>query len=236
MSKAELHELRAELRAIREENARLERRLERVEVGSSVTGRVSGTPTAAKGASHTLPPLTVVKLKPKVEPAPKLETGTAVVEPGPEQIEALASPPATEPSEEIELDPAVGEAMFENGLSALKTGNVAGGVDSLLRFVEQFPKHAKADNALYFSGVGLMSLEALEDAATTFGRVLSAYPASDAVVDAMLKLAECNVKLNRPAEARAVYEKIVSTFPGSAAATQASARLASIGATGAGSR
>ena len=41
----------------------------------------------------------------------------------------------------------------------------------------------------------------------------------------MLKLAECRMKLNKPAEARAVYQKIVSRFPGTAAATAAQGRL-----------
>jgi TolA-binding protein len=53
------------------------------------------------------------------------------------------------------------------------------------------------------------------------------YPAGDAVLDSMLKLADCRVKLNRPAEARATWQKIVNSYPGTSAAAQAQARLTS---------
>ena len=60
-----------------------------------------------------------------------------------------------------------------------------------------------------------------------FERVINQYPAGDAVIDSMLKLADCRMKLKGPREARATWEKIVATYPGTAAATQAQARLLS---------
>lgn len=220
--RAELGELRSELRAVREENARIEKRLERVELLAPTAARARPPAPKSQEAAE-VPSLTVVRLKPKADPAPKLQTATPVVEPSVETLDALSAAAAA--PEEDPVDPLEVETEFEKGVSALKTGNLEGGVDLLLRFVERFPKHSKADNALYFSGVGLMGLSAIEDAAHTFERVLAAYPAGDAASESMLKLAECEVKLNKPAEAKAVYEKLVSTFPGTAAAQQASARL-----------
>ena len=236
------------MRALREENGRLEAKLQRLEQQKTVTAvsacaaaapaaPAAPAPASAPPAKATaeVPALTVVKLKPKKEAAPRLRTevevkepSTEVLEPSPEVLAAMkkiAAEERGEPSQPEEPDAATGDVIYDKGVDALKTGNVSGGVDQLQKFAAAAPQHAKADNALYFSGVGLMGLSSYEDAARTFEEVVSRYPAGDAVQDALLKLAECRIKLNKPAEARAVYQKIVSRFPGTAAATQAQGRL-----------
>jgi tol-pal system protein YbgF len=271
-SNAELLELKAAVRALREDNARLEAKISRLEqqkvvqsIAPAMVRPSPATPASVASepkASAEVPALTVVKLKPKteesealrrkgprpqgdaeesealrrkgprpqgkMEAAARLDTEVEVLEPSPEVVAAMKKIEAEsrgEPSEPEEIDAEQGEAIFEKGLQALKTGNVSGGVDQLQKFAAAAPKHSKADNALYFSGVGLMGLSSYEDAARTFEEVASRYPAGDAVQDSMLKLAECRLKLNSPKEARAVYQKIVSRFPGTAAATQAQGRL-----------
>ncbi len=225
----ELAELRAEVRALRAENDRLEKRLERLELRDAVRRGFS----SADEKPDALPPLTVVKLKPKPEAAPKIDTATPVVEPDPSVVAELSPPPRrSEPAEvsEVvdEVDAHEGERIFESGVEALKTGNVAGGVQKLLAFAEKNGRHPKADNALYFASVGLMGLDAHEDAARQFERLLAKYPASDAAVDAMLKLAECRVRLGRTIQAKVTYEKIIQTYPGTPAAAQAQEKLASL--------
>jgi tol-pal system protein YbgF len=236
---SELSELKAEVRALREDNARLEGRLTSLEQQktiatarqappSSSTAQAPAERKAEPKPSAEVPSLTVVKLKPKKEVAPKLATETEVLEPSPEVLAAMKKIEAEdrgEPSEPQEIDAAQGDELYDRGVQALKTGNVTGGVQQLQQFAAQAPKHSKADNALYFSGVGLMGLNDYEDAARAFEEVQSRYPAGDAVQDSMLKLAECRIKLNKPAEARAVYQKIVARFPGTAAADQAQGRL-----------
>jgi len=242
-SNAELLELKAAVRALREDNARLEAKLSRLEqqtviaaaapVAKAQAPAQAAAPLTSAGSSTgerevSVPSLTVVKLKPKKEAAPKLRTDVDVLEPSPEVLAAMKKIEAEqrgEPSEPEEIDAAQGDEIFQKGLDALKTGNVSGAIVELQKFASAAPRHAKADNALYFSGVGMMGLNDFEDAARTFEEVASRYPAGDAVQDSMLKLAECRLKLNSPKEARAVYEKIVSRFPGTMAATQAQGRL-----------
>ena len=65
-------------------------------------------------------------------------------------------------------------------------------------------------------------------AAQVFERLISTYPAGDAVLDGMLRLAECRLKLNQRDDARALYTRVITQFPGTAAATQAEQRLASL--------
>jgi tol-pal system protein YbgF len=236
---SDLSDLKAEVRALREDNARLESRIVSLERQKSIGSVEHAAPTAPAAAAPAdkksepkptaeVPSLTVVKLKPKHEAAPKLNTETEVLEPSPEVLAAMKKIEAEdrgEPAEPTEIDAAQGDELFDRGLQALKTGNITGGVMQLQQFASQAPKHAKADNALYFSGVGLMGLNDYENAARAFEEVQSRYPAGDAVQDSMLKLAECRVKLNKPSEARAVYQKIVARFPGTAAADQAQGRL-----------
>ncbi|MFY2561630.1 tetratricopeptide repeat protein [Corallococcus terminator] len=263
-TQAEVGALQAELRVLRESQSRLVDRLERLEAhaavdrarapGSSSTTK-QATPASVRvtapeqdGALTETPELSVVKLKPRFEPAPRLATRVAVVEPESEQVEMFISnvpdgasgsttlastggatmvttredDPADQP------DPDVLEADYEKSVSLLRTGNVEGGVQRLRRFSEENPRHPRADNALYFSGLGLMGLNEFKDAARTFERLLSTYPAGDAMLDGMLRLAECRMRLNQAADARALYTRVVTQFPGTAAATQAEQRLAAL--------
>lgn len=244
---SELAELKAEVRAMRETQARLEKRLERVELHASVRqsrasaaareGSAPAAPAApaSSGSSYSTPELAVVKLKPRNEPAPPLPTRVEVVEPAPDDMEMfISSAPegdsgptaASEPREE--LDAAVLDAEFEQAVAALRTGNVEGGVTRLQAFAEEHPRHPRADNALYFSGLGQMGLKDHASAVKSFERLIASYPAGDAVLDGMLRLAECRLRLNQKDDARALYTRILTQFPGTAAATQAEQRLASL--------
>ncbi|HLL02792.1 MAG TPA: tetratricopeptide repeat protein [Myxococcaceae bacterium] len=249
-TQAEMAALRAELRSMREQQTRMGDRLERLERSTSVSrarnvqppastakpsSQAPATPAGAKPGARPresaveVPDLTVVKLKPKNDPAPSLPTRVPVVEPDDEQAEMFvsASPESSEPAAEAMNIEAL-DAEFEKSMSALRTGNVELGVTKLQAFAEQYPRHPKADNALYFSGLGRMGLKDFATAATLFERLIETYPAGDAVLDGMLRLAECRVKLNQKDDARALYTRVITQFPGTAAATQAEQRLASL--------
>ncbi|WP_430384129.1 tetratricopeptide repeat protein [Archangium violaceum] len=229
---------------MRETQARLEKRLERMELHASVAQARNATaaapapgastpPAAAPEPAFTTPELTVVKLKPRNEPAPPLPTRVAVVEPSPDDMEMFISPaaesdsaPADEPKEQV--DSIVLDALFDQAVAALRTGNVEGGVERLLGFAQENPRHPRADNALYFGGLGQMGLKDYATAAKSFERLIATYPAGDAVLDGMLRLAECRLRLDQKEDARALYTRILTQFPGTAAANQAEQRLASL--------
>lgn len=243
-SQAEVTDLRAQVRALRDSQSRLEKRLERLELHESVRrAPSSSSPAQAAGAeaakAPSVPDLAVVKLKPRVEPAPPLPTAVPIVEPSAEDMEAFVAVSdgdsggrgARDSSDEepsAQAEPGVLDAEFEQAVAALRTGNVEGGIQRLLRFAEENPRHARADNALYFSGLGQMGLKDHKSAVRSFEQLIENYPAGDAVLDGMLRLAECRLRLDQREDARALYTRILTHFPGTAAATQAEQRLASL--------
>jgi len=235
--------MRAEVKALREENARLARRVERVEVDLAVR-RPPRPPAAAPSggaapaaSAGEIPSLTVVKLKPKVEPPPPLSTAVPVREPSPEVLEALAAAPDRDPPGSTTAmaddptpseDPSLVDQEYDLGLAALRTGNVEGGVEKLKQFSRDHPRHPRADNALYFASVGLIGTGDLEGAAATLEAMLREYPAGDAVSDAMLKLAECRTRQSRARDAKSIYSEVIQKYPGTAAASQAEQKLAQL--------
>ncbi|RKH58127.1 hypothetical protein D7V93_17310 [Corallococcus llansteffanensis] len=254
-SQAEVGRLEAEVRTLRASQATLVERLERLENRDAVSRARNVASPASTPASLIPKPkseedasdealglapaeLAVVRLKPKKEPAPRIATAVPVVEPDPDQMEMFISPaegssggaPASQTRSDgvPDKDPAILEAEYEHAVSLLRTGNVEGGVDQLTRFAEANPRHPRADNALYFTGLGQMGLQDPTSAAKTFERLIKTYPAGDAILDGMLRLAECRVRLNQAVDARALYTRVVTQFPGTAAATQAEQRLAAL--------
>ncbi|MEN9799694.1 MAG: hypothetical protein RL653_3391 [Pseudomonadota bacterium] len=227
--KAELVELKREVRAQRETGRRLAERLDRLEASQAVLGARDKPSEGRIPPASAVPDLAVVRLKPKADPPPKLDTRKPVQEPPAELDEDTFAPAAAAQgapeSGDAEADAALGEALFEEGLSALKTGNLEGGVARLKAFVGQYPRHARADNALFFMGVGLQGMDNLPAAIQTFQSVLDGYPAGDAVLDALLRLADCRARMGQPDKARQLYSRIVQQYPGTTAAARAQVAL-----------
>ncbi len=196
-------------------------------------GTVAKKSPVAAAPTSEVPALTVVKLKPRVDPAPKVDTRVAVVEPQPEVLEQLSEATMKSGDDDEPLGGSSADALFQAGLDALRTGNVTGGIEKLQRFASENPKHTRADNALYFAGLGLMGQGSYVEASRSFQQLLTSYPAGDAVADAMLKLAECRIRLNQPKDARVLYERVVAAYPGTSAASLAESRLGSFASTAA---
>lgn len=237
VTRPELNELMASVRALRAENARLDGRVEKLEqqlvAGSTrrVTNAAAMTTTSSAPAPSTahpldraepMPALTVVKLKPQHAAAPKLNTRVEVAEPPEGLVDELKG------DKPDETDQAFAQAQFEKGVDAIKTGNTEGGTAQLLQFVSDWPRHPRADNALVYVGMALMAQQDWAGAAQTFERVTVSYPAGDSVLEALLKLAECRVRLKQPAQAKNTLERIISNYPGTPAASQAQATLATL--------
>lgn len=230
--------LKEQLRVLRANQERLERRLERTETLAAVNAARRAPTVGEKVPAQTgaaVPELAVVKLKPRREPAPKIDVRKPVVEPPPEVVEQLvvsASAAAVvlddggQEESAAPVDPELADKEYDQSMEALRTGNLSGAAEALERFADQNPKNPRADNALYFGALGRIGLEEHAQAAELLERLVRDYPAGDAVLDGILKLAECRTTLKQNAEAKALYHQVISTYPGTAAADKAQAKLA----------
>ena len=220
---------------MRQSNERIEQRVSRLEDRDTVAqaaNKGGSRAETARAPDASVPELTVVKVKPRADDPPPLDTSTEIQEPLLEQVATLGRKRAAGDDDADEAaeakDPALVEAEFEDAMSGLKTGSFPGAVAKLQAFATAYPRHPRSDNALYFSGIGLLAMDDAESAARAFDQVIADYPAGDARLDAMLKLAECRVRLDQKDGARELYTRIVTTYPGTTAAAQARQRLAQL--------
>jgi len=173
--------------------------------------------------------LVVIKLKPNRKPAPKIANRASLKEPDAEMLAELAQPPPT--AARREASPAADASEYDAALVDLRDGHAARGIRRLQTFARAHPDHPLADNALYFSGVGLMGKGEYRKAVEAFEAVIDGHPASDAVAQSLLRLAECQVRLSQHDEAKLAYRRVVTSYPGTEAAAQAEQRLASFSGT-----
>jgi len=229
-SKSDVRTLQASVKQLQDENLKLLERVQALETDRAVAyaGQQPLGPLLAAAPSPTptgseIPSLAVVKLKPRVDRAPPLDVKTSVQEPDAELVAALgrSSAPAADAPDASQLD---GE--FAQAQDALRTGNLGGGVERMTRFADAHPRDPRADDALYLAALGELGQDEPARAAKLLESVLRRYPAGDVVQAAMLKLAECRVRLKQTAEARALLAQLMTNFPGTPAATEAEARLA----------
>jgi TolA-binding protein len=230
--KGEVRSLQQSVKQLQDENLKLLARVQALETERAVA-RATPAGTVAPAARPTpapateVPTLAVVKLKPRVDRAPAIDVRTPVHEPDPDLVAALArsaEPAAVDaPPDAIQLD---GE--FQQASEALRTGNLSGGVERMHRFADAHPRDPRADDALYLAALGELGQDEPAKAAKLLELVLQRYPAGDVVQQAMLKLAECRMRLRQTGEARALLARVMTSFPGTPAASEAEARLSRI--------
>jgi TolA-binding protein len=231
-SKSEVRTLQASVKQLQDGNMKLLERVQALETDRAVARASRQPPGPLQAAAPStptgseVPTLAVVKLKPRADRAPPIDVRTPVQEPDAELVAALARPVAAVSEEAPDATQLDGE--FAQAQEALRTGNLGGGVERMTRFAEAHPKDPRADDALYLAALGELGQDEPARAAKLLETALQRYPAGDVVQQAMLKLAECRMRLQQPAEARALLARLATSFPGTPAATEAQARLARI--------
>jgi len=224
--------LQASVKQLQDENLKLLERVQALETDRAVARAgqqqplgplLAAAPSVTSGSE--VPTLAVVKLKPRADRAPPIDVRTQVQEPDGELVAALgrtASPAGDAP------DASQVDGEFAQAQEALRTGNLGGGIERMTRFADTYPKVPRADDALYLAALGELGQDEPARAAKLLESVLQRYPAGDVVQQAMLKLAECRMRLKQTDEARALLARLVTNFPGTPAASEAQARLARI--------
>ena len=96
---------------------------------------------------------------------------------------------------------------------------------ALETFVDSFPQHASAGQALTMIGQIHQANEVWKDAIAAYDRVILEYPSGTSVVDARWSIAECTINLSRWRDAIDSYEKFAKTYPKSKQAALAGGRI-----------
>lgn len=183
------------------------------------------TPDAPAGAAPVAPAtgMTLVT-PPAVLPA---ATPNIVIAPPPNQGLVLT----TVPSEPVSGRPVMVKsaeaqlAVYDVGTNAFKANQFTNAVRGYEAFLQEFPQHILAPNAMYWIGISHANLNEFAKARAIQERLLKLYPDSSKAPDAMLAIATTQQEMGDAGSARNTYQDIIARYPDSDAAVKARARL-----------
>lgn len=117
---------------------------------------------------------------------------------------------AAQPKKE---EPVTPESFYAKGLETFKAGDMQAARDIFTKFLDQYPKHDLAANALYWIGETYYNEKGYEPAILAYQEVIKQYPGKDKVPAAMLKQAICFRAIKDNKSARYVLKKLEEDFP-----------------------
>lgn len=115
---------------------------------------------------------------------------------------------------------------YDAALALFKAGNYQGAISGFRDFAGNHPNSNLAPSAYYWIGNSYFNLRDYKNAIANQQKLVSAYPSSPKVPDALLNIASCQQGLGEASAARKTLESIVAKFPLSNAAELAKKRLA----------
>lgn len=119
------------------------------------------------------------------------------------------------------------EALYERGLELIqKKGDFAGGRQWLQEFLQRYPQHELAVNAMYWIGEGWYGEKKFENAILQFQDVIQKYGEHPKVAAALLKQGLAFHALGDLKNARVILQKLIDTFPLSEETKKAREKLA----------
>ncbi len=174
--------------------------LEKIESMNSQLIRVFGELIEIKKASFT-----------PVQPAAK---STEEESPSPEEVtdrktETEEETPPT-PLPNPSLSPQV---VYNMAYTDYLKGNFELAIEGFNLYIEQFPRSPLSDNALYWIGECLFSLQEYDKAIDHFNELILDYPDGDKVPAAYLKKGISLVQLGKKEEALLVFKLLISKYP-----------------------
>ncbi len=119
------------------------------------------------------------------------------------------------------LDPEARKA-YEAALEKARSGRHRDGLTQMTAFLNRWPDHPYADNAIYWRAECLVGLSEPQKAITELEGLIARFPLGNKVPDALLKLSILYDKAGEPAKARAASERLERDFPKSDAAKRRS--------------
>ena len=162
-----------------------------------------------------------------------------------EQIAAQGAAPAVPPGGAAAPTPAPGpgaapgapaaagepspDQLMELGLQQLRRGSPATARTAFAEFLKDYPQHARAGDAWFFTGEAWTAEQRTDSAAAAYQQVVQHFPASGHVAAALYKLGLIAVQAGKKDDARAQFTKLVASFPLSEEAALARDQLRTLG-------
>jgi tol-pal system protein YbgF len=182
---------------------------------------------SASAIADAEPGLTVELVGPPPAPAsaPPAATPDATVAAAAPEIPAAApagtaAPPGT--------DPIKARADYQQAFNLLKQSLYAQSIKAFQEFLVAHPGSEYADDAQYWLGEAHYVNRDFEPALGEYRKLVSGYPDSPKLTQALLKVGYTLQELGRIDEARAALQDLVKRYPGTSAARLAEERLATL--------
>lgn len=202
----QIEELQHQLQTIEDKNKAqytdLDARLGRIESAGAGAAAAGGNPQAQAAG------------KPAAA-AGNVAAGNAAAQPAP----AGGNPGAGA------ADPAAAQAAYDVAFKAIRAGNYVEASREFRSFIQQYPNHALAPNALYWLGESYYATTNYPVALESFQRLLSQFPQSEKAPDALLKVGYSQLELKQTAAARTTLTQVAAKYPGTKVASLAQERL-----------
>jgi len=117
---------------------------------------------------------------------------------------------------------------YKEAYDTLRNGHNGQAIQMLQALLTDFPAGAYSDNAQYWLGEAYKIERDYDKSRVAFGKVVSNYPNSSKVPDALLKLGYIEIEQQNPAKARDYLTRVTTSYPGTTAAHLAAKKLAQL--------
>ncbi|WFP50015.1 tol-pal system protein YbgF [Methylomonas sp. EFPC3] len=145
---------------------------------------------------------------------------------------APAATPAVQPAPVADTKPAATtvsgneKERYQTAYDTLRNGHNAQAVKMFQELLKDFPAGEFADNSQYWLAEAYKINREFDAARAAFNKVVSQYPNSSKVPDALLKLGYIEFDLQNTAKARDYLTRVTTSYPGTTAAHLAEKKLA----------
>ena len=183
----------------------------------------TATNTAAPAATPVVPSNGTV-VAPAAPNAPAVQTpvpaNSSVAAPVVAQTAVVSAASAAIPAASNDKD------RYQQAYEALRAGQNAMAVKLFESFLTDFPGGQFADNAQYWLAEAYKVNREIDKSRSAFIKVLTQYPQSAKVPDALLKLGYIEFELQNIPKSREYLTQVINAFPGTPAANLAAKKLA----------
>ena len=115
--------------------------------------------------------------------------------------------------------------LYDTAWGDYGSGNMAMAASGFERFLSEYPKSDKADDAQYFLGMSYMKQKKVAEAVSAFTALINTYPTGDYVDEAYYSLGDAQRTLGQTEAARLSWQTVVSKYPDSDGGLLAKQRL-----------